>query len=189
MTNSLCKTNAPQLHHQTRELHMKIFTNVILLIVLGLSFASAAIADGTFYLVRHAEKQVDGTKDPHLTDKGHKRAGLLAKQLSAANITKIYSSDYHRTKETAKPLAEILDLSVESYDPSKLKEFSEVLKLQAGQIVIVGHSNTTPPLAALLSGMPVEEMDESEYENLYQVVLVGDKAVLTRFKIFPIEAQ
>ncbi|MBL4671387.1 MAG: hypothetical protein JKX81_03935 [Arenicella sp.] len=42
---------------------------------------SLANADGTFYLVRHAEKQDDGTKDPHLTEQGQKRTEYLAQQL------------------------------------------------------------------------------------------------------------
>jgi broad specificity phosphatase PhoE len=166
---------------------MKMVKNVCLLILLSALCMSVAYADGTFYLVRHAEKQNDGTKDPHLTDQGQKRAGYLAQQLSLANITKIYSTNYHRTQETAKPLSDLLGISVEPYNPGKLEEFAETLKAETGNIVIVGHSNTTPNLAAFLSGEDVAGIDESEYENLYQIVLLGGKTKLTRFKIFPID--
>lgn len=166
---------------------MKIIKNIFLLILLSSLGAGIANADSTFYLVRHAEKQIDGTKNPHLTEQGHQRAQYLAQQLSLAKITKIYSTDYHRTQETAKPLSELLGISVEPYDPRKLEEFAESVKAETGNILIVGHSNTTPQLTALLSGEEVDEMDESEYEDLYQVVLIGEKARLTRFKIFPID--
>lgn len=167
---------------------MKMIKNIVLLILLNSLGVSLAYADGTFYLVRHAEKQVDGTKDPHLTEQGQKRAEYLAQQLSLANITNIYSTDYHRTQETAKPLSDLLGVSVALYDPRNLEEFAETLKSKTGQIVIVGHSNTTPKLATLLSGEKVDDIDESEYENLYQIILIDQKATLTRFKIFPIDS-
>lgn len=154
--------------------------------MLGVSLANA---DGTFYLVRHAEKQNDGSKDPHLSKQGRKRAEYLAQQLSFANISKIYSTDYHRTLETAKPLSDALGVSVELYNPSNLEQFAETLKAETGQIMIVGHSNTTPPLTALLSGTAVEAMNENEYENLYQIVSINGKTQLTRFKIFPINSK
>lgn len=147
---------------------------------------STAYADATFYLVRHAEKISDGSKDPHLTELGQIRALKLAQQLSVANISKIYSTDYNRTQETVKPLSDLLRIPVESYDPRLLKEFAEKLKNETGNIVIVGHSNTTPTLTYLLSDTPVDGIDDSEYENLYEVVLINGKARLNRSKIFPI---
>lgn len=168
---------------------MKIFKQLFLLILLSSFGASLANADGTIYLVRHAEKQDDGTKNPHLTKQGQKRADYLAQQLSLANITKIYSTNYNRTQETAKPLSDLLGISVQSYDPRKLEEFAETLKAEVGHAVIVGHSNTTPTLAALLSGEEVDAIDEDEYENLYQIVSINGKSQLTRFKIFPVDSS
>ena len=168
---------------------MKIFKYIFILILLSVLAVNPVNADGTYYLVRHAEKQNDGTPDPHLTKQGQARAALLAKQLSAANITKIYSTDYYRTNETVQPLAELFGLSVELYSPNNLEQFAAMLKTQTGQIVIAGHSNTTPSLTALLSGQAIDGIDHSEYENLYQVVSIDDKTRLNRFKIFPIEPR
>lgn len=165
--------------------------NIFLLILLVMLILVSSLAikgsnvDATFYLLRHAEKQSDGSKDPHLTEQGQQRAAYLAHQLSSANITKIYSTNYHRTQETAKPLSDLFGISVHAYDPRELEQFAESLITETGNIVIVGHSNTTPSLTALLSGAAVDGIDESEYDNLYQLVLIGDKAKLTRFKIFP----
>ena len=167
---------------------MKLFKHIFLFLLISSSGLSLANANGTFYLVRHAEKQSDGSKDPHLTEQGQQRAEYLAQQLSLANITKIYSTEYHRTQETAKPLADLLGIEVEAYNPGNLEAFAEALKTQTGKIVVVGHSNTTPKLTALLSGAVVEPIDEGEYDNLYQVVLIGGKAQLNRFRIFPIDS-
>lgn len=164
-----------------------IKTILTLKILLCVLLSNVALADATYYLVRHAEKQKDGTDNPHLTEQGHERAELLAQQLKFAGINKIYSSDYHRTLETAEPLAKLLELKVELYNPRELENFAEALKQETGRVLVVGHSNTTPPLAELLSDQAVPEIDDSEYTNLYQIVLVGDKAELTRFQIFPIE--
>ena len=159
---------------------------ILFLFTLGVN---SAYADGAFYLVRHAEKQQDGTKNPHLTERGVERAEYLAQQLSSIELTRIYSTDYHRTLETAEPLSELLDIPIKLYNPRELEQFAKALKKETGQVLIVGHSNTTPELTALLSDETVEPMDETEYDNLYQVVLMGDKAQLNRFKIFPIDSN
>ncbi len=166
---------------------MNTIKNVLVAALVSLLAISYAQADSAIYLLRHAEKQKDGTNDPHLTNKGHKRSELLAQQLSTANISKIYSTNYQRTRETVKPLSDSLGIAIQSYDPEKLEEFAEVLKAESGSIVVVGHSNTTPNLTSLLSGSPVDSIDDNEYDNLYQVVYIGGKAQLNRFRIFPID--
>ncbi|RBP48920.1 SixA phosphatase family protein [Arenicella xantha] len=166
---------------------MTILKRIFALTFVSLLLVSQAHADGTYYLLRHAEKQKDAIKDPHLTERGQERAEYFAKQLSLANITKIYATDYHRTQETAKPLSDLLGIAVQSYNASELEEFAQALEAESGNIVIVGHSNTTPVLATLLSGVSVDPIDESEYDNLYQVVSVNGKTRLTRFKILPID--
>jgi broad specificity phosphatase PhoE len=118
-------------------------------------------------LVRHAEKIVGGSKDPSLTAKGFQRARNLAEMLKKHQITAIYSTDYKRTKQTAAPAARLLDLSVALYDPRKLKEFATQIKQSSGNVLIVGHSNTTPQLVNLLGGDSHGEIDESEYTRLY----------------------
>lgn len=164
-----------------------VFLSMVLIMVLGALSVSIASADSTIYLLRHAEKQKDGTKNPHLTEQGQQRAEYLAQHLSLANITKIYSTDTHRTQATVKPLSDLLGISVDSYNPRKLEELAAILKSETGQIVVVGHSNTTPVLATLLSGRAVASIDDDEYDNLYQIVLINKNAQLTRFKIFPID--
>ncbi len=123
----------------------------------------------TVYFVRHAEKQSDGTKDPDLTPLGQTRARKLAHILSHANIDKIYSTDYKRTMNTAKPLAEKLGYKINSYDPRNPELLIAELKSNfTKNYLIVGHSNSTPNLInSILARNQYSQIEESDYGNLY----------------------
>ena len=128
------------------------------------------VAAHQIYLVRHAEKQTGS--DPSLTDAGHQRAVLLADLLADKGVTHIHSTNYRRTLETAAPLAERLGLQVELYDPSDLEAFADTLASMPGAHLVVGHSNTPPPLAEALGGDPGSDIDEAaEYDRLYVITL------------------
>lgn len=145
-------------------------------IFLGLSliFPSALLAgegldeDTVYYLFRHAEKLAD-SPDPGLTEDGQARAEKLAAMLKDEGVTRIFSSNYKRTRDTVGPLAEATGVEVEIYDPRDLPGFADQLREMDGVIIISGHSNTTPELTALLSGYATEPMEESEYDRFYMV--------------------
>lgn len=127
----------------------------------------------TFFLVRHAEKQAG--LDPALTDAGVRRANALADLMKDAHLSGIYSSDYARTRETAAPVAEKAGLDVMLYDPRDLTALSARLASECGRCLVVGHSNTTPALAAALGGEAGDEIDEAtEYDRLY--IITRDSA-------------
>lgn len=136
------------------------------------------------FLVRHAEKTTE-KNDPGLTQAGKARALALANRLGGEGITHIHSSDFIRTRDTAEPLAEKLGLEVEIYDPSDLPAIAAKLKATPGRHLVVGHSNTTPPLVELLGGdggTPIVEA--TEYDRLYIVTTkAGEpvKSYLTRY--------
>ena len=126
------------------------------------------------YLVRHAEKQLaDPTdKDPGLTERGRQRAAQLARVLRDGGINSIYSTDYRRTRQTAAPLAQRLQLPIANYDPANLPALAARLRASPGNALVVGHSNTTPQLVELLGGDSVSAIDEArEYDRLYILVL------------------
>lgn len=151
---------------------------VVLSMVLLMTFVTTAMANPSqIYLVRHAEK-VTTERNGDLTRQGQQRAAQLAHLLKDAGISAIYSSDYKRTQQTAKPLAKQLKLAAQSYNPRELKAFAEQLKQQSGVIVVVGHSNTTPQLVRLLGG-EAKDMNESEYTRLYQLSFNGKAKVST----------
>jgi phosphohistidine phosphatase SixA len=124
------------------------------------------------FAVRHAEKAQDGP-DPALTEAGAARAAVLASNLRSAGIDAVHSSDYARTRETAAPTGALFGVETELYDLRDLPALVDALREARGRHLIVGHSNTTPDLVALLGGDPGPAIDEAgEYDRLY-VVTVG----------------
>lgn len=127
----------------------------------------------TIYLVRHAEKADDGTKDPPLTEKGENRANALAQLLKDKNIEKIYSTDYKRTRNTAEPLAKLIGVDVEIYQPND-EEFAKSLKevVKSTNVLVVGHSNSTPTLVnKIMDFEDFKQLDESVYNMLFVITL------------------
>lgn len=133
------------------------------------------------YLVRHAEKQKTA-ENPHLTQCGRFRAKQLAQTLSNVNIKSVYSTSYNRTLETATPTASSKGIGVKQYSPKGLPQLARQIKQNKENVLIVGHSNTTPELASLIIGKQVEKMNESEYQHLFQIQVNGDKLRLVKFK-------
>ncbi|MEO0664294.1 MAG: histidine phosphatase family protein [Pseudomonadota bacterium] len=76
-------------------------------------FAITPVNTTTVYLLRHAEAEGTGVKDP-LTPAGQAAAEALVPTLEALEIDGIFSSPATRAQETAAPLAAKLDLTVMS---------------------------------------------------------------------------
>jgi len=127
---------------------------VLLLLVLasyiGNINATDVDTDYTLYLVRHAEKQTDGSDDPALNDIGRNRSEQLATWFEEKDIKLVWSSDYRRSRDTAGPLISGLGLELNLYDPRDLPSLTKTLLDNRSNALVVGHSNTTPELARLL---------------------------------------
>ncbi|RLA50771.1 MAG: histidine phosphatase family protein [Gammaproteobacteria bacterium] len=154
-------------------MHLRILIFLLACCFIGNTTASDTDNSYTLYLVRHAEKQADGSRDPALTENGKNRSEQLAVWFQDKNIAEIWSSDYKRTRDTAKLLATGLDLEMRIYDPRNLPDLVEKLAHKQSTALIVGHSNTTPELARLLCDCSVADMDESEYDRLIVISVVG----------------
>ena len=150
--------------------------------MLGCAAGGAKSQGFQLYLVRHAEKQADAGRDPHLTTSGHQRARKLAGWLQDKSITDIWSSDYFRTRETAQPFADSVGSQLKIYDPRKLEQLATRLLQANHNALVVGHSNTTPELARILCQCDIEDMEESEYDRLIVVDVDGDDIKITNLQ-------
>jgi len=129
----------------------------------------------TYYFIRHAEKDRSNPseKDAHLTGEGHKRAQNWSEILQHIQFDAVYSTDYHRTKETAQPTAAKNRLEVVIYNPRT--GFDETFKTatQGKTVLVVGHSNTIPSFVnAVIGQKKYEDIDDSNNGNLYIVTVI-----------------
>lgn len=138
----------------------------------------------TYYLVRHAEKELD-QENPSLTAEGIQRAADLVDMMENIPLDAVYTTNYNRTIQTAQGVAAQKGLEFILYDPSDLPAFAEKLEADhAGQhILIVGHSNTTPALLNSLnpnSNLP--SISEEEYDHFFILTMAGDKGQLSQIR-------
>jgi 2,3-bisphosphoglycerate-dependent phosphoglycerate mutase len=141
--------------------------------VLDTALAQSESKLTTFILVRHAEKESDGTKDPALTEKGQERANRLAALLKRTQISAIYSTPFQRTRQTIRPLATEQELSIAEYDPFDKELLGKLLATYSGGCVVLsGHSNTTPALVNRLIGEErFDQLSEDDYGNIFIVTV------------------
>ena len=132
----------------------------------------------TFVIVRHAEKATDDPRDPSLSEAGHARAQALARLLADASLNAVYATPYRRTQQTASPTAESHGISVSTYDAAiPAAQFAKQLRATYAQgetVLVVGHSNTLPDIAATLSGQQTDAMPEVEFDRLYRIRVTTD---------------
>ncbi len=145
-------------------------------IAIGLAWFFESQATTTVIFVRHAEKAVVPEDDPSLSPAGQRRAAELMRQLVdadvVAGIDAVYATPYRRTEETARPIAEALELPLNSYDANDTEAIMEkIVREHKGKIVlVVGHSNTIPVLIGSMgASKKVPPIAEDEYDNIYIV--------------------
>jgi phosphohistidine phosphatase SixA len=163
---------------------MKHFLKRIILPAFLLCQLAAAQNPHTIFLVRHAEKATAPADDPALTPAGEKRAACLAKMLEDAGIKQIFVTDTKRTQQTAAPLAAALKLTpaiIPAKDPNSL--ISKLTYAGAGNILVVGHSNTLPFVLARMKAGTVREIAENEYDRMFVVTMAeGTTAALATLR-------
>tara|TARA_R110002049_G_scaffold296820_2_gene485248 strand:+ start:2563 stop:3087 length:525 start_codon:yes stop_codon:yes gene_type:complete len=132
----------------------------------------------TFYLIRHAEKDRSDSLnlDPHLTEKGLLRAEKWRDIFENISFDAVYSTDYNRTRETALPTAIKNNLELIIYNPKTINITDFLNDNKGKNILIVGHSNTTPTFVnAILKSETYKDIDDGNNGNLYTITINGDK--------------
>lgn len=137
----------------------------------------------TYYLIRHAEKDRSNPddRDPELNQRGLGRAMHWAEIFQDTPLDAIYSTEYARTTMTAAPVAVKKDITVTYYDPDMLGIESFKADNLGKNVLVVGHSNTTPEMVNRLVGEDLYSgMDDSDNGSLFIVTMVGDETSVIR---------
>jgi broad specificity phosphatase PhoE len=128
----------------------------------------------TIILVRHAEKNIEpNNPDPDLSPEGFERAQEIARVFGETGINAIYATQFKRTQQTVKPLADRTGVQARLLQANQTDELVKQLQTtNRGQTVfIAGHNNTVPAIVSALSGDTYPNIPESEYDNLYIVTI------------------
>ena len=129
----------------------------------------------TFYLIRHAEKDRSNPSEqtPNLTLKGLNRAQNWAKYFDSIPINSIYTTSFNRTKQTIIPVSKLKDITPKIYSPNKI-DIQNFIKTNRGKNVLIsGHSNTTPEMVNKLINQPkFQDMLDSDNKSLFVVQII-----------------
>ena len=128
----------------------------------------------TYYFIRHAEKDRSDSKNrnPNLTEKGLERAKKWSEVLSNITFDAVYSTNYNRTLQTAKPTADKNNLEITIYDPRKLGDSAFLNATKGKTVLVVGHSNTTPAFVnVIIDEKKYQDIDDSNNANLYIITI------------------
>jgi len=165
----------------------------LLLLVICASLGCAAnspLSDGDkttlprqLFLVRHAEREWEG-EDPPLVAAGEARAQALAETLRDAGISRIITTQWRRTRDTAAPLAKLLGLSnqVIPVFEGKARENVEavaaaVRRYKDETVLIVGHITVTGVIAAL-GGPSLPTICDNVFSDLFLFLPAAGEAGL-----------
>jgi broad specificity phosphatase PhoE len=159
---------------------------LLIYILIFTSLLSNAQEVTTYYFIRHAEKlRVDKTdRNPNLNLKGFKRAEAWKEVFSNISFDAIYSTDYTRTRLTAKPTADSKNLPILIYNPRDMYSKTFQNQTEGKTILVVGHSNTTNVFANKVLGFDkYEEIKDNNNSNLYIVTVMNGNSSSILLKI------
>lgn len=156
---------------------MKILAPLLFVLLLFAFAGETAFAQYrklTVILLRHAEKDVSEEADsmnPELSAAGEARAQKLVEVINEYEPDAIFSTEYKRTRETARPLARKRRLMIQLYDERNLQAMKDlILSGKIKRLVIVGHNNTTPALVNMLLGEEkYKKLGDAEYDKIWIV--------------------
>ncbi|MGZ9174837.1 MAG: SixA phosphatase family protein [Candidatus Binatia bacterium] len=136
------------------------------------------------FLVRHTEREWEG-EDPPLVAAGEARAQALAETLRDAGITRIVTTQWRRTRDTAQPLAKLLKITpqvipvLEGKARENVEEVAAaVSRYQDETVLIVGHITVTGVIAAL-GGPRLPTICDNVFSDLFLFTpAAGDAGLL-----------
>jgi len=126
-----------------------------------------------FYFVRHAETVGDGKiVNPDLSITGRARAEKWVTYFKEKKIDSIFTTNFKRTLQTIIPVAKSKGITPIYYNPSDI-DYANFIKQNKGKnILIVGHSNTTPNFVnKLIGSMKYSQMVDENHSDIFKVIV------------------
>jgi len=133
--------------------------------------ARTTAAQEAVFVVRHAERLNDSTDSP-LSREGNARAARLAELLRSAQVTAVVATQFVRTQETVRPVAQLAGVPVATVPAADTPALIARLRgLGAhARALVAGHSDTVPKILSALGCTDPVTIASDEYDNLWVVV-------------------
>ena len=140
----------------------------------------ALAAQSLLILVRHAERPPEVEGDPDLTPAGKARAQKLATMLAESGIRAVFTSEFKRTQETARPLATKLGIPPEVVPAADTSALVDKLEDHPTEtVLVVGHADTVAEIIKARGG-PTVTIADDQFDDIF--VFVPATGALTRIK-------
>ena len=144
--------------------------DLILLILVSAYFSACSTA--RIYIVRHGER-LNSSDTTSISAAGQQRAQALADFMANKRIDAIFVSPYQRTRQTAQPTADRLNLALTEYQPRPTNLIASRLKTQKNKnSLVVGHSDTILEVAKWLETTPsLPKIEPTDFDNMLIVTI------------------
>lgn len=137
------------------------------------------------YVIRHAEKSENDSKDPDLSAKGLVRAENWSKFFEMISFDAIYVSPRKRTNQTATPISKNQNLEIIEYEIGKELEILQLeFENQSNKILLVGHSNSIPKFVGRLMNKELEHIEETNFGQFWKVQYCPKNPEMNSYEIF-----
>ncbi len=151
--------------------------------------APPAVGETRVFIVRHAEKDTTVTSCPGggticqpLTSIGQARAEELARLMKNQPLKKIYSTEYKRTQDTAKPSDRAPSIWASIPAREQLNTVAAEIAKEPGTYLIVTHSDVALAFLRKFIGEEIQittgampsmanVIDDPDYDNLFVLTL------------------
>lgn len=155
-----------------------MLSRVLIAFVLLLA-ATAADAQSTVFVVRHADR---GPEEPDalLTPLGLRQADDLAALLADAGIKHIYTTELTRTQQTAAPTAKHANVTPVVVAQKNFDGLVAQIRatLRAGEAtLVVGHRSTVPRIVQALGGGTIPPLAFDEFTRVVVLTIPVDGPV------------
>jgi phosphohistidine phosphatase SixA len=101
------------------------------------------------------------------------RAQEIARMFGDTGVNAIYATQFKRTQQTVKPLADRTGVPISLLDANQTDELVKCIQteLRGKTVFIAGHNNTVPAIVSTLSGDTYPVIPESEFDNVFVVTI------------------
>ncbi len=141
--------------------------------------AAQEITTDVVYVIRHADT-LEGN-NPDLSPAGIARVQSLINTLQSEQLAAVYVTNTGRSIQTGTPVALNHNISTTIYNPFDAEGVADAITALPGSnaTLVVAHSNTVPMIITALGGPHYEDLEETEFDRFFAVVLSNGKHVRT----------